>query len=158
MVIDIIFHSLTGNTQSVIQRLEDRLLQDGHTVRSIKLEVTGDVHPKIKHVFFKSIPQHEDCDLVLLGSPVQDFALSTVMMQYLKQTPRFSGKPVLLLMTHYFPRPWLGGKQGIREMAQLVTAKGGKVIGSKIIDWGRQNREQQIVLAIEQMAQMIKAI
>lgn len=148
MNIGIVIHSRTGNTNSVAVLLKQQLEKSGHTVVLEKLEIEGVVQPRMKQVVFKSIPSHDAYDAIIMCSPVEAFSLAPVMKEYLKQTSDFEDKPVALLVTHAFPRPWLGGSQAIHQMANLAKIKGARILGSEIIDWSRSGREKQIENAV----------
>lgn len=156
MKIGIFIHSQTGNTLAVAKLLQNRLEQEGHSVVMEQLQVEGKIHPKMKLVVFAAIPSPDPYDAIILGSPVEAFSLSPVMVQFMKQMARLNGKPVALMLTHFFPFHKLGGTQALKVMTELAATKGAHVIGSEIIDWSHRGREKMISESIGRLSALFK--
>lgn len=140
--IGIIIYSQTGNTLSVAERLKESLLNTGHTVSLERVE-KEDQSAK-NTVMLKQAPDISMYDHVIIGSPVQGFSLSPVMMAYLSQLPKMSDKKYACFVTQHFPKPWMGGRRAINQMVRLVGQKEGKVVTTGVVNWSNQAREEQI--------------
>ena len=79
MKIGIIVYSQTGNSQSVAEKLKDRLTEKGHTAEVEQVVPAGEVSPGTKEVHFKSKPDVEAYEALVFGSPVQAFSLAAAM-------------------------------------------------------------------------------
>ncbi len=105
----VIFYSLTGNTRSIAEMIREKTGGDVFEIETVKdypadysgiiaeakreLE-TGEL-PALK----KSPPDMSSYDLVLVGSPVWWYTVSTPVMSFLKQAD-FAGKKVSAFCTH----------------------------------------------------------
>jgi flavodoxin len=105
----IIYYSLTGNTKSIAEKIREKnggdVFEIG-TVRAYPPEYsalteeakrelqTGDL-PALK----KSPPDMSSYDLILVGSPVWWYTVSTPVMSFLRQAD-FAGKKVSAFCTH----------------------------------------------------------
>ena len=152
MKIGIILYSKTGNTYSVAQRLQEKLIAKGHSVDLEKLKAVGELRPGGKNIQFESIPDIEQYEAMVFGSPVQAFSLSSAMSKYLSQIVSLQGKQVALLATQQFPYPWMGGNRAIGQMKKICESKGAEVSGSGIINWSKSNREQKIVEVVDRLS------
>lgn len=85
MKIGIILYSQTGNTYSVAQKLQEKLIAKGHSVDLERLKAVGELRPGGKNIQFESIPDIEQYEAMIFGSPVQAFSLSSAMSKYLSQ-------------------------------------------------------------------------
>ena len=154
MKIGIIIYSQTGNTFSVAQKLQKKLITEGHLVDLEKIKVVGKVTPRVKNIKFENLPDAGQYDALVFGSPVQAFSLSSPMSAYLAQVTSLEGKKVALLATQQFPYPWMGGNRTIGQMKKLCESKGAFVTGSGIINWSKSNREQRIVEVIDKLSKL----
>lgn len=154
MNIGIIIHSQTGNTHSVAQKLQEKLSAAGHNVVLEQLKVAGEVKPGAKNVTFGTLPDLEKYEAIILGSPVQGFALSTVMSCYLNQVSSLKNKKVGCLITQMFPYPWMGGNRAVGQMAALCQAKGTQISESAIVNWSSKKREQKIVESVDKLSRL----
>jgi len=148
MNIGMIVYSQTGNTHSVATKLEEKLAAAGHAVTLERIEVTGEVQPG-KPVQFTTLPDAEEYEALVFGSPVHAFSLCQAMVDYLEQVASLQGKKVALLVTEAFPYPWLGGNRAVRQMKRACESKGAIVCGSGIVNWMKKRREQQIVEVVD---------
>jgi flavodoxin len=151
MNIGMIVYSQTGNTYSVAQRLQEKLAGAGHAVTLERIEVIGDVAPG-QPVQFKTVPDAGQYEAVVFASPVQAFSLCQAMVDYLKQMAPLQNKQVALLVTEFFPYPWMGGNRAIRQMTSLCQSKDAAVYGSGIVNWSKKRREQQIVEVVDKLS------
>ena len=152
MKIGIILYSQTGNTYSVAQKLQEKLITEGYSVDLEKLKVEGKVTPLIKNLKFEILPDIGQYDALVFGSPVQAFSLSSPMSCYLSQVASLQDKKVALLVTQQFPFPWLGGNRAIGQMKKICESKGATVFGSGIVNWSKSNREQKIVEVVDRLS------
>ena len=105
----IIYYSLTGNTKSIAEKLQKETGGDIFEIQTVrtyptdysalteeaKRELqTGDL-PALK----KSPPDMSSYDLILVGSPVWWYTVSTPVMSFLRQAD-FAGKKVSAFCTH----------------------------------------------------------
>ena len=105
----VIYYSLTGNTKSIAELIREKTGGDVFEIETVKkypadysgitaeakreLE-TGEL-PALK----KSPPDMSSYDLILVGSPVWWYTVSTPVMRFLKQAD-FAGKKVSAFCTH----------------------------------------------------------
>jgi flavodoxin len=154
MNIGIVLYSETGNTYSVSQKLKEKLVQAGHSVNMERLKVIGIVRPGAKDIKFESLPDVEPYDALVFGSPVQAFSLSSAMTTYLSQIKSLKGKNAALLVTQFFPFPWLGGNRAIGQMKKICESKGANVYGTAVVNWSKPNREKQITEMVEKLSKL----
>lgn len=151
MNIGIIVHSQTGNTLSVAKELKKVLLGAGHSVSIEKMIAVHDREQDFRKVKLIIIPQHSSFDALIFGAPVRGFSLSPVMKAYLSQIETLQGKKVECFVTEFFPFPWMGGNQAIRQMKEICESKGAEVIETGIVNWSSRSRNDKIdYLAKEQ--------
>lgn len=151
MKIGIILYSLTGNTLSVSEQLQGRLAASGHQVVMERFNALGDPtknpRPEIDRV-----PETTPYDALVVAAPVHAFGLAGPMQICLERLETVGPKPVVLLTTHHFTRPWMGASRTIRMMQGLCEKKGCRVIGNGIVNWSRKDREQQIGDVVARLA------
>jgi len=157
MHIGLIIHSQTGNTCSVAERLQERLVGAGHSVKLERVEAVGEAPPRTRDVKLRSSPDPSPYDAVVFGAPVHAFSLSPVMQAYLHQTTSLQEKRAVCLVTQHFPFAWMGGRRAVRQMSAVCRAKGAEVRGSGIVNWSRRRREQQIVEVVERLGRCFPA-
>ncbi len=144
MNIGLIIFSHTGNTLSVAEKIQTAALAQGHTV-TIERVTAEDENPNSKlPLRLKTTPDPIRYDAVIFGAPVQGFSLSPFMKAYLNQLPQITGKKVHCFVTQHFPKPWMGGKQAIKQMYSLCRSKGANAAESGIVNWTSKSRDAQI--------------
>ena len=156
MNIGIILYSETGNTYSVSQKLKEKLVTSGHSVNIERLKVIGKVRPGAKDVKFEVLPNIEPYDALVFGSPVQAFSLSSAMTTYLSQIKSLKDKKAALLVTQYFPFPWLGGNRAIGQMKKICESKGAIICGTAVVNWSKPSREKQITEMVEKLSKLFQ--
>jgi len=154
MNIGIILYSETGNTYSVSQKLKEKLVKAGHSVNIERLKVIGKVRPGAKDIRFESLPDIEPYDVLVFGSPVQAFSLSSAMTAYLSQIESLQDKKVAFLVTQFFPFAWLGGNRAIGQMKKICESKGASVCGTAVVNWSKPSREKQITEMVEKLSKL----
>ena len=118
MEIGIIVHSLTGNTLSVAERLQERLVADGHDVEIEQLKTIGEENtnePNNANIKLKAYPDPQAHDLLIIAGPVRGASASPVLKHYFSRISQFENKPTLLFVTEFFPFPWMGGKNALNK-------------------------------------------
>lgn len=154
----IVVHSLTGNTYSVAKKMKEKLMDNGHSVTIERIEAEGNAdktegNPNKLHL--TSLPDISSYDLVILGGPVRAFSMSPVVAAYLTSIKSLQGKKIILMVTQFFPFPWLGGNRAIAQMKSICKSKGGSVVGTGIVNWNRRNRENKIVELAESLSKVV---
>ncbi len=144
MKIGIVVYSQTGNTLSVVRKLEEKLRNAGHQVNVEQLVPVGEVYPRMDDVRFRSLPDVEAYEGVVFAAPVQGFALSSPMNAYLPQIRSLTGKKVACFVTQAFPAPWLGGNKAIAAMKRVCASKGAEPGETGIVNWMSGRRGKQI--------------
>lgn len=144
MKIGIIVYSQTGNTFSVAQKLKEKLATAGHTVNLERLTPVGDVQKDPKNARFEKLPDLSGYDALVFGAPVQAFSLAAVMAAYMKQLPSLQGKKIACFVTKGLPFAFTGGSSAISQLTKSSESKGGNVVGTGIVYWGKKGRESQI--------------
>ena len=135
-------------------RLQEKLSAAGHNSVIEQLRIVGEFKPGSQNIQFQSLPEIEQYDAIVFGSPVQAFGLSPVMKTYLTQTCSLKNKKVGCLITQFFPFPWMGGNRAVEQMRSLCTASGALVGESAIINWSSPQREKKIVDGVERLSQI----
>jgi len=138
----IVFYSKTGNTKGVAEHIADKKACELLPIIPM-VDNTNDLHPELKES-----PNIQDFDEIIFGSPVHGFSIPNVTRTYLEQTD-FTGKKVLLYVTHFFPYAWMGGNRTLKQMKNLIIKKGGEIIDMKCINWKNKKREQDIEALVE---------
>jgi len=151
MKVAIILYSGTGNTRGVAERLATKVRARGDQVEIREITVTGDPAEGTDGFELASAPRMNDADVVVLASPVMAGSLSPVMKAYLDQSEP-PPRPVRVVITQHFPRPWMGGNQARKWMTRALERKGGSVAESMIVNWSSKAREQQIEDGTDRLA------
>ena len=152
MNIGIIVHSQTGNTYSVAQKLEEKLKQLGHTVNVERIKTIGDVKSETQNIELDNMPKVEQYDAVVFGGWIQAFRLYPGLEMYINQLPSLDDKKIACFVTMYFPFEWMGGKNGVSKMKELVKAKNADIIESGIINWSRKNKDAKVDALVEKIS------
>jgi len=153
MNIGIIVYSKTGNTMSVLQQLAKKLSHAGHAVTIDEVRASQATPGSGQDIEFARIPDITGYDALVLGSPVHGFNLAKTMQEFLSRMDPLGGKPVALLITQFFPFPWLGGNRALRQLTQLCQDKQGQVRAGKIINWSHRRRIHMIQEAVAELSQ-----
>lgn len=154
MKIGLFIHSNTGNTYSVAEKLQNKLISGGHTVVLKKLEVVGGENTNeadINKIKFDPLPDASGYDALVFGAPVRGMSISPVLSAYLSKIPSLKGQKVDLFVTQYFPYPWMGGKHAISQMKKICEDKGALVGKTGIVNWKNKKREQMIEDVVNQL-------
>ena len=152
MKIGIIVYSQTGNSQSVAEKLKDRLTEKGHTAEVEQVVPAGEVSPGTKEVHFKSKPDVEAYEALVFGSPVQAFSLAAAMKAYMMQIGSLKDKKTACFITKQLPGNWTGGKKALKQLRKFCEARGGTIAASGIIIWSSKEKERMINEAVDKLS------
>jgi NAD(P)H dehydrogenase (quinone) len=151
----IFVHSKTGNTYAIAQKLKDRFLLKRHLVSLEKITAEDDGQPVADKVVLVSAPDVQGYDFLIFGAPVRAFSLSAVMAAYLSELETLEGVKVFCYVTQSLPFPWMGGNRAVRQMKEILSAKGAEILGSGVVNWSGRNREYMISALVEKAASAI---
>lgn len=154
MKIGIIVHSQTGNTYSVGQKIEEKLVSKGHEVVLLRMKTLDQGKPGTKHVELDRMPKVDDYEGIVFGGWVEGFGLCSGMSVYLKQVPSLKDKKVACFMTQFFPFKWMGGNRGLSKMRKALEEKEADVLVSGIVNWSRKKRRDE---TIEELAEHVSS-
>ena len=101
MRVGIIVYSETGNTYMLAMKIKDKLLASGHLTELKRLETIGEYKSGAKEVQLESIPEVDEYDWVMFGSPVHGFTLSLPMRTFLSQIGSLENKKVACFATQF---------------------------------------------------------
>lgn len=155
MNIGIIIYSQTGNTYSVALKIQERLLEMNNKVSIEKIEVIGNERPRKNPFQLKLLPLINKYDVLIFGSLVEAFSLSPVMKSYLEQLSSLENKKVVCFVTQFFPYPWMGGNNAIKQMRKICEEKRGTVCKTAIINWKNKKREEMIRETVDKISEVI---
>lgn len=152
MNIGIIVYSQTGHTLEVCEKLNERLIGEGHSVGLEQVTVVGGRTPKTKEFALESKPKVEVYDAIVFASYVEAFSLCAVMARYLKGIDSLQSKQVACLVTQQFPYPWMGGSRAIKQMKKICQSKGATIRATGVVNWAKSRREAAMESAIAQLS------
>ncbi|MGA2228444.1 MAG: flavodoxin [Syntrophobacteraceae bacterium] len=105
----VVYYSLTGNTKSIAEIIREKTGGDVFEIETVKNYPAGysecieeakrELQTRELPALKKSPPDMSSYDLILVGSPVWWYTVSTPVMHFLKQTG-FAGKDVSSFCTH----------------------------------------------------------
>ena len=145
MKIGIIVYSHTGNTLSVVERLQKELTEVGHEVNIERLEPKDedDVNPGANDIEYKNLPDIKQYEGYVFASPVQAFSLCTGMKSYLNRMESLNNKKTFCFVTKGLPFNWTGGTRALKQFKKLLEAKNADLVESGIIKWS-SNKDKDI--------------
>ena len=155
MNIGICVYSQTGNTASVAKEIEKKLSAADHNVKIEMITVEGEVKPGKSDYQFKTVPDLGKYDVLVFGSPVQAFSLSSVMSSYLKQIESLQNKKVACFLTKGLPFNWTGGNRAIRQMRKICEGKNAEIFDTGIIKWVAKRREKDIDEIVNRLSRFV---
>jgi flavodoxin len=154
MKIGIIVYSFTGNTNSVAQKIQDKLLQAGHLAEIKRIIIKGGEQPNSKQFIFENPPTINKYDALIFGAPVRGFSISPVISTYLKQLSSLKDKKVACFVTKQLNSYWTGGTRAITMMKRICESKGGVVVGTGVVFWKSKNRDIEIDTLAETLSSL----
>ena len=146
MNIGVVVYSLTGNSFSVAEAIKGALGSAGHTISFDTIKARNEDPNATGPVQLTQIPSVDGVKALVLGGPVRGFATAPIVKAYLEQLPNLNGLCVFLFVTHHFPFAFLGGNSALGMTRKLIEAKGGKVIGTGVVNWSSKHRAEDIRL------------
>ena len=152
MKISIIIHSQSGFTAKVARALDTTLTGKGHEVDTQLLRTSGKVAPRSKDFELKNIPDVKDCDVLVLGGPVWAFGPSPVIMKYIAQLGRLSGKKVFCFVTKGLPFGWTGGTQAIKAMRGELSMSDAELLPGEMLHMSIVRSDRRLQDAVNRMA------
>jgi NAD(P)H dehydrogenase (quinone) len=156
MKIGIFVHSQSGNTAKLGLAVTHALREKGHDVSIELLRPIGKIHPRVKHVHFRSLPEVEDYDSILFGSPIWAFSASPVIVSLLKQLETLKGKKAMCFTTSGFPTAFSGAKRVLIRLADLCEGLGAVVLPGVALFWGLHCGKKRLDATVEKICGLIK--
>lgn len=156
MEIGIIFYSQTGNTAIVAQKLLEKFKDGGYAASLEQITISGNTPAQPGKFELTDLPRVEEYDAIVLGSPVQAFALNPVMKAYLATLPVMAEQKAACFVTKQLPLFKTGGTQAIKYMEKTCASKGMVIVRSEIVVWSKgKNRDQSICHAVENLSHAV---
>jgi len=152
MNIGLVVYSWSGHTQSVAEKLAERITASGHSATPVPVKVVGERAQGARQFELDALPNLSCYDGLVFGAAVEAFSLSPVLSAYLKQIDPLNGKKVACLVSQQFPYAWMGGNRAIRQMKKLLEAKGAEIVGSAVVHWAQSKREKTTASAVEKLS------
>ena len=145
MKIGLIVYSHTGNTFSVVERLQQELSAKGHEVNIERLEPVDkdDVNPSAHEIKYKNLPDLKQYEAYVFASPVQAFSLCAGMKSFLEKMESLENKKTFCFVTKGLPFNWTGGTRAIKQFKNLLEAKRADILEEGIVKWS-SNKENDI--------------
>jgi flavodoxin len=156
MKIGIFVHSQSGNTAKFGLAVTHTLREKGHDVSIELLRPLGKVHPRVKHVDFRTLPDPSEYEIVIFGGPIWAFSASPVLVSLLKQLTTLKGKKTLCFTTSGFPTAISGAKRGISRLSELCEGLGATVLPGVALFWGIYCGKKRFDAAVEKIYGYIK--
>ena len=156
MKIGIIVHSQTGNTNSVAQKLQAKLIKAGQTVDIERLIPVDEKQTDANKVQLKTIPDISRYDALIFGCPVHGFSISPALSAFLSNITSLQNKKVAIMVTHFFPFPKMGGNQAITQIKNICESKGAVVSGTGIVNWSSPRRDKMITEVVENLSSLFE--
>ncbi|HAS73079.1 MAG TPA: flavodoxin [Clostridiales bacterium UBA8960] len=145
MNIQILVHSMTGNSLHVANMLKLNLESEDHHVGLTHIKADDEKNLDPDQIKITALPDIKNADLIIIGGPVRGFAPSTAIKKLLKSFGSLKGKKVVLYVTEFFPFNFMGGKQALTAMANAIEKRGGKVEIKRVIHWYNWGRNLKIL-------------
>lgn len=155
MKIGIIVYSQTGNTLLVAQYLNDKNIALGNQVSILNVSAINEQEGEASKIRLKNIPDVEEFDALIFGSPVHGFSLAPVMMAYLLQLPTLSDKKVACFVTQGLPKAWMGGNRSLKQMVDICTKKGATIISKGIVNWPKPEKRAEMIKGLTEQFRFI---
>ena len=151
MKIGIFVHSQSGNTARLALAVTHALREKGQEVDVELLRPIGKIHPGIRHVEFKSLPEIEGYDMVIFAGPVWGFNASPVVVSLLHQISGLNGKKTMFFLTSGFPGPLSGWNRAHKKIRELLEESNATVIEGESLFWGLWCSKKKLDTAVERI-------
>lgn len=116
MKVGIIVYSQSGHTATFARTIADHLREAGIDYGIELLRPRGIPKPWTRNIEFRRIPEIDEYDIVLVGSPVWGFNASKVILKYLNSMKSLKGKKALPFVTYGLPLKSLGVNRSLKRM------------------------------------------
>jgi NAD(P)H dehydrogenase (quinone) len=156
MKIGMFIHSQSGNTAKLGLAVTHSLREKGHEVSIELLRPLGKVHPRVRHVEFRNLPEPDEFDLVIFGGPIWAFGPSPVIVSLLKQLTTLKGKKALCFTTSGFPTAISGARGAIRRINELLDGLGATVLDGVPLFWGFYCGKKKLDATVEKICSIIQ--
>jgi len=150
MNIGIIVYSKTGNTLQVAERIATALTQAGDHVDLKRFTAEMESAQSNRPARLSALPDPNDCDVLILGAPVQAFSLDPAMTMYLQQVAFKQKVPTYCFITQHFKKPWMGGNHAMKQLISQLRMKDIEAKSLGIVNWTSEQRENQMTHIAEQ--------
>ena len=117
MKVGIIVYSQSGHTAAFARAIADHLREAGIDYGIELLRPQGIPKPWTRNIEFRRIPEIDEYDTVLVGSPVWGFNASRVIIKYFSEMKSLKGKRALPFVTHGLPIKSLGANRSLKRMS-----------------------------------------
>lgn len=144
MKLGIIVYSESGHTLSVVNKIEESLIQNHVEVKKMILNFTVEKGTRM----LVQPPKLESCEAYIIASPIQGFQLAKPMSDYLVQNPLPKDAKIGILLTEYFKVMFLGGNYSLKQAKATIDVSSHKLVVEKVIHWSSKKREEQIKEAV----------
>jgi flavodoxin len=143
MNIHVVYHSRTGHTKAVIEKVVALLIDEGHLVTTHPLQ--ANLPPKMLAGLDKitSGMDTSGSEVLIIGTPVHGGMMAAPVRTFLEGLQSLEGIYFALLITHFFRRGW-GAVQTIQEMRSICEAKGGIFLAQMDVKWLSLFRKKEI--------------
>lgn len=152
MNIGILVYSYTGNTLSVAEKIKEQIHQNGDQAQIHRVTcINGNPNGPNPFVL-KDVPDVSGYDKLIIGAPINGYSLCKAMKMYFDRS-KIDVDAVNCFVTQHFKSPLFGGNRGIKQISKFVTKHGTKINNTAIVHWSSKDRDKQIDIAVQLMAQ-----
>jgi flavodoxin len=153
--IGIFVHSQSGNTARLALAVTHALREKGQDVDVELLRPIGKMHPGIKHIEFRNVPEVDGYDIILLGGPVWAFNASPVVVSLLHQLSGLKGKKAMHFLTSGFPQPLSGWNRAHKKIKDLLEESNATVIEGESLFWGFYCGKKRLDAAVDRICRKV---
>jgi NAD(P)H dehydrogenase (quinone) len=155
MKIGIFVHSQSGNTAKLGLAVTHALREKGHEVSVELLRPFGKVSLWSRNVRFRTMPEPDEFDILLLGGPNWAFGSSPVIVSLLRQLETLKGKKTLFFITSLLPDSLSGAQRGIAKVNGLCEGLGAKVLPGVTVAWGLYCGKKRLDKTVDEICKKI---
>jgi len=107
-------------------------------------------------ILFKPVPEVNDYEVLLLGSPVHGGRISAPMRAFFAEIDSITGMPCVLFVTHFFRQSW-GADQSLAEFTEKCRDKGMRILETCTVHWFSLQRKKNIQNAVQEAVEALNA-
>jgi len=152
MKIGILIYSHSGNTLSVAEKIKEEIKKRNLDATIERITLVNDDPQSPQPAVLKNIPNIDEYDKLIIGAPINGFSLCKAMRLYLENHAKLKSKEINCFVTQHFKHSFLGGNRGIKQVTSFCNNQNSTVKNTSIIHWSSNNREEEIVTAVDLMA------